>query len=389
MLCTAIVSTCVGVGNLRAEDPISYYKQVRPILQANCQGCHQPAKPQGGYVMTTFARLIAAGEGGKAAIVAGKPAESVLMTQITPKDGKAEMPKGKAPLNAIEIELIRKWIEQGAADDTPANAVQRYDVDHPPVYTRAPVITSLDYSPDGRFLAVSGFHEVLIHKADGSGLVARLVGVSERIESAKFSPDGRRIAVTGGLPGRMGELQVWDLFEAKPDNAPPAADEALKPRLTLSVPVTFDTVYGASWSPDGKLISLGCADKTVRALDSQTGAQVFFNMAHDDWPQDTVFSTDGKFLISVGRDMTTKLYDVATQRFVDNVSSITPGALKGGIQAVARHPKNDEVLLGGSDGVPRIYRMQRATVRVIGDDAKAWAELCHVLFNAKEFLFIP
>ena len=68
------------------------------------------------------------------------------------------------------------------------------------------------------------------------------------------------------------------------------------------------------------------ADKTVRGFNSTTGEQVFFNGAHDDWVQDTVFSTDGALLVSVGRDMSTKLYDVKTQRFIDNVTSITPGA---------------------------------------------------------------
>jgi len=36
--------------------------------------------------------------------------------------------------------------------------------------------------------------------------------------------------------------------------------------------------------------------------------------------------------------MSTKLTEVATERFIDNISSITPGALRGGLQTVARHP---------------------------------------------------
>ena len=46
-------------------------------------------------------------------------------------------------------------------------------------------LTGIDYSPDGSLLAVSGYHEVLVHKADGSEIVARLVGLSERIESVE------------------------------------------------------------------------------------------------------------------------------------------------------------------------------------------------------------
>ncbi|AMV18060.1 DUF1549 domain-containing protein [Planctomyces sp. SH-PL14] len=346
----------------RPADKVSYHQHIRPIFQAHCQGCHQPARPNGAYVMTGFDQLVAGGESGSKAIVPGKPDESHLLAEITPTEGKAEMPKGKPPLASTDIDLIRRWIAQGAVDDTPANARQRFDVNHPPVYSRPPVITSLDISPDGRLLAVAGFHEVLIHRADGSGLVARLVGLSERIESARFSPDGKRIAVTGGLPGRMGELQVWNLAEDM-------AAGTWKGELALSVPVTFDTIYGASWSPDGQLVAVGCSDKTIRAFNSTTGEQVFFNMSHDDWVVDTAFSVDGSNLVSVGRDMTAKLYDVKTQRFIDNITSITPGALKGGLQAVTRHPQRDEIVVASSDGVPRLYRMQRVTSRVIGDDA--------------------
>jgi hypothetical protein len=139
--------------------------------------------------------------------------------------------------------------------------------------------------------------------------------------------------------------------------------------LVVSHRVSHDTVYGASWSPDGSMVAFGAADHTVRAIDANTGEQRLYQSAHDDWVLDTVFSVDGSHLVSAGRDQTLKLIEVATERFIDNVTSITPGALTGGIQAVDRHPLRDEVLVGGADGVPKIYRMHRATKRVIGDDA--------------------
>jgi WD40 repeat protein len=325
--------------------------------------------------MTSHADLLKKGDSDTPGVVPAKPQESKVISQITPdKDGKAAMPKSKDPLGGREREIITKWIAQGAKDDTPLSAKHVVDADHPPVYPQLPVVSSVDFSPDGKLLAVSGYHEVLLHKADGSGLVGRLVGLSERVQSLAFSPDGKQLAVAGGSPGRFGEIQVWDVDKKK---------------LKVSQTVTFDTLYGVSWSPDGSKIAFGCADNTVRAVDATNGKQVMFQGAHSDWVMGTAFSQTGEYVISVSRDRSAKMTEVSTQRFIDNITSITPGALKGGILAVSRRPRNekekrmskvppdtpgakplpyDEVLLAGSDGVPKIYKIHREAKRVIGDD---------------------
>jgi WD40 repeat protein len=189
--------------------------------------------------------------------------------------------------------------------------------------------------------------------------VAHLVGQSERIESARFSPDGKMLAVSGGSPGRFGELQIWDIEKKK---------------MKLSLMIGYDTIYGASWSPDGKMVSVGCPDNTLRAFDTETGKQVVFSGAHNDWVLDTTFSVNGDHLISVSRDMSMKLIEVKTERFIDNLTSITPGALKGGLIAVDRHPTKDELLCGGSDGAPKIFKMVRTEARKIGDNANLLRE---------------
>ncbi len=338
---------------------VSYWKDVRPIFQAHCHGCHQPAKASGQYVMTEFEKMLVGGESGDAAVVAGDVAQSSLLQQITPVDGMAAMPQNAPPLSEEQRQLIERWISEGAKDDTPASAKVRYDAEHLPEYPASPVVTALQYSPDGKLLAVSGFHEVLLHdvsqlKEGRSALVGRLVGLSERIESVAFSPDGSRLAVAGGSPGRLGELQVWDVAQRK---------------LVFAVAASYDTCYGASWSPDGKRVAFGGPDNAIRAVDAETGKQVLFNGAHNDWVLDTVFSLDGAHLVSVSRDRSMKLIDVATERFIDNITSITPGALKGGLNAVDRHPTQNHLLIGGADGVPKTYKMIREEARRIGDDA--------------------
>lgn len=358
LACTAAVSVCAAPPKkeevVDPNAPVSYYKQIRPIFQGQCNGCHQPAKAKGDYIMTEFTRLLKGGENSPA-IDPGKADTSYLVKLITPDaKGKAEMPQKAAPLHDTQIALIKRWISEGAKDDTPASAKQQYDMEHLPVYARPPVVVSLDYSRDGKLIAVAGYHEVLVHKADGSGIEARLVGLSERIQKVAFSPDGTKLAVAGGSPGRMGEIQVWDVAKKK---------------LEVSASSTFDTLYGASWSPNGKYIAFGGADNSLRAIDAATGKEVLFSGSANDWVLDTIWSKSGTNVIGASRDMTAKLTEFETQRFVDNITSITPGALKGGMHALARHPQKDEILIGGADGVPQIYRVFRETVRRIGDNA--------------------
>src|SRR5882757_3652471 len=244
LLAIAVVADDKPAAPTEKPKSISYHAAILPILQAQCQGCHQPAKASGKLDLTVFKNVLAGGESGSAAVVPGKPDDSYLLEQITPDDkGVAAMPLEKSPLSKGEIALIRQWIEEGAKDDTPPDTTPPIDSKHPPIYSGPPVIASVDWSPNGELLAVAGYHEVLLHKADGTGLVARLVGMAERIESVRFSPDGKKLAVAGGRPGRSGEVQIWDVADKK---------------LILSVPVTNDSLFGASWSPDGKRVAFGC-----------------------------------------------------------------------------------------------------------------------------------
>jgi WD40 repeat protein len=334
----------------QAPRPVSFHHDVHPILQRKCQGCHQPAKPNGKLVLTTFGSLMKGGEGG-AAVEPGMPEESILLEQIT--GDPPAMPQNAPALSSAEVELIRRWIAEGAKDDTPAAAKDPIDQDHPPLYRSPPVISALAYSPDGSTLAVSGYREVLLHKSDGSGLIARLVGLSHRIESLVYSPDGKTLAAVGGAPARFGEVQLWD-----PE----------KHKLKHSEILGYDVFYGAQYSPDGTQLAFGSADKSARIMDAATGKVKVKIDQHDDWCFGAAFSVDGRHIVTPGRDRHLKLMESATGSFIDNITSITPGVLGGPLYCVARHPVKDEFLTGGEDAVPKLYQMLRTKGRQIGDD---------------------
>src|SRR5689334_14570294 len=109
--------TAVSTAALSQTDkPVSYYRDIRPILQKRCQGCHQPVSQGGKLIVTSFEAFKAGGSGG-ASFKPGKPDESPIMRYIS--GNPPSMPKNQKPLEAVQVELIRKWILQGAKNDTP------------------------------------------------------------------------------------------------------------------------------------------------------------------------------------------------------------------------------------------------------------------------------
>jgi hypothetical protein len=83
-----------------AADPAkpSYFHDVRPIFVQHCQGCHQPAKAQGSYVMTDLAAILKPGESAKPPVVKGKPEESFLVASILLKATRSKPGSPRVPL---------------------------------------------------------------------------------------------------------------------------------------------------------------------------------------------------------------------------------------------------------------------------------------------------
>ena len=333
---------------LYAEDnAVSYYNDLRPVIQRSCQGCHQPANKMGGLDLTTHAAIQTGGQKG-AIFKAGSPDDSSLVARLTGKQ-EPRMPMGQAPLADTEIDLFRRWVKTGAEDDTPASAGAPAVPTEPPTYNLPPVVTAATYSPDGSLLAVGGYREILLHKVDGSAIQARLLGRSDRIHSIEFTSDGKTLVAVGGTPARFGEVQVWDVASRT---------------QVRSVMSTNDTLFGGALSPDGRLVAIGGADNSVRVIEVETGKEMFKAGYHEDWVLDSVFDVDGKRIVTVGRDRAAKLADAVSGAFIENVNF-----LREQLFTIVRHPRRDHVLIGGSDRVPYLYMMDRPRALKIADDS--------------------
>lgn len=338
-----LAAFCFTLPARSAEPKVSFHRDVRPILQRHCSGCHSSALRAGRLSVVTFAALKSGGAGGPGFIPA-RPEDSPLFKFVSGKS--PTMPKDAPPLKPREVETLRQWIVQGGHDDTPLPR-DPISQERPPVYTSPPVVSAVAYSPDGELLAVSGYREVLLHKADGSGLAARLVGRSQRVESLAFSPDGKLLAAVGGNPCLFGELQIWDLAARK---------------LVKSVEVGYDVLYGVSFAPNGKLVAFGGAEKSAYLYSVPEGEQLIKFDGHSDWVFGTTFSKDSKNFISTSRDKAIKLVEIATKNFVDDINY---QVYKGGYYAVARNPVADEVAVGGEEGLARYYTVYKQKARTM------------------------
>jgi hypothetical protein len=101
-----------------AAAPIDFSRDIRPILSENCFVCHGPDEQQrkAKLRLDTRGGALAKLRGAGHAVVPGKPSDSAMMQRILTEDPSERMPplKSNKKLTATQIELLKRWIEQGA-----------------------------------------------------------------------------------------------------------------------------------------------------------------------------------------------------------------------------------------------------------------------------------
>jgi len=116
-----------------AQEPVSFTKDVHPILVDRCFKCHAGDEKRGGLSMDTRELLLEGGEFGKV-VVPGKADESVLIELVTSIDKEERMPSKGDPLSEHDVDILRRWINEGLAWDLEAGAAPGFV---PPLKPRA------------------------------------------------------------------------------------------------------------------------------------------------------------------------------------------------------------------------------------------------------------
>jgi mono/diheme cytochrome c family protein len=381
----------------QAQTPISFIKDVAPILKENCFACHDAKKRSGKYDMTTIEKLLAGGSDGEP-ITAGKPNDSDFYTLMMTKDERRMPPRDKGEaVPAEKAEIIRKWIEQGAnfdeGLDKKADLVKelrvRWAPPVPPEKYKFPIIVnSLAFSPDAKQLVVGGHHELTVWSVGEGKLLQRIYTRSERAYGLVFLADGK-LAVAGGRPGQEGDVRIYDL-SAKPKETKDGVaildgvtDKAVLVKHLLDAE---DSILCISASADGKKLAAGGCDRAVRVWDIAEGIakakleQTVEN--HADWVLGVTISHEGKYLLTAGRDKTAKVWDLKAKEsvltFPDHQNTVYGVAVKA------------DASVGYSVGADRQLRTWKATGdgKQIKSTAGHGDEVYRVLLHPKQPLLL-
>ena len=126
--------------------PVDYLREVKPVLAEHCYRCHGASQQKGDLRLDTAVSLTKGGDNG-VGFVAGKSAESLLIQALNgTHDDISQMPYKKPPLAAAQIEIIARWIDEGAkapTDEAPQS--DKHWAFVPPVRVPLPVVKQTDW----------------------------------------------------------------------------------------------------------------------------------------------------------------------------------------------------------------------------------------------------
>jgi hypothetical protein len=108
----ALISTSQGRSDEKL--PPDFARDIQPILKARCYSCHDARKKTAGLRFDVRSAALRGGASGKKAIVPGHAAEGELLRRVTSTSDEEVMPPSGPRLTAVQINLLRRWIDGGA-----------------------------------------------------------------------------------------------------------------------------------------------------------------------------------------------------------------------------------------------------------------------------------
>ena len=319
-----------------ANRSIDYARDVLPILQTYCIGCHTADDPEGDLVLETFDGMAAGGKHGPA-FNAGSPDSSRMLLMAS---GQLEprMPPDDDPPSEAELAVLRAWIEQGAAG--PDGHLPRRQLRTPQVQPAADLqrpITAVAISPDGQLRATAQFAQVQIEQPAAKAPAVLLADQPGKVNSLRFSADGQRLLVASGVTGLYGRAVIYRTDDGT---------------MVQEMTGHRDTLYAAEFSPDGRYVATAGYDRDIILWDTASGRQIRVLQGHNGAVFDLAFSPGGELLASASADETVKIWQTATGQRLDTLPQP-----QGEVYAVTFTPDGSQIIASSADNQFRVWKV--------------------------------
>ena len=109
----SVVVTLLMFCQTANAERVNFNRDIRPLLNNHCAGCHGGVKQNGGVSVLSRQRLLSESDSGEAPVVPGD-ADSVMLRRITATDPSERMPpEGHDALTTKEISLLQQWVKEG------------------------------------------------------------------------------------------------------------------------------------------------------------------------------------------------------------------------------------------------------------------------------------
>ncbi len=333
--------------------PLTYEKDVAPILRKYCAGCHNDSDREGEFSLETYRSMLKGTDKGPA-FLAEDPASSRIFRLMSGATDPKMPPEDEPAPSEQDVETVRLWIEQGAKGPEGAEP-DRLALQVPKIEskTNRRPITAIAWSPDGKAMAIARYGEVTVSRleevkdqATGNTKrdwrpVATLKEFRGKVTSVHFCLNGEQLITSSGVVGLGGVATLWDL-----------RSEHKMRDFTGHRDIMFD----AEVSPDGKFLATCSYDQSIIIWDLNTGKQLRVLDGHNGAVYDVAFSPDSKTLLSASADATCKVWRVS-----DGVRLDTLGQPLKEQYCVSFSPDGKQIAAGGADNRIRIWKFVSKT----------------------------